>query len=132
MALVDMERYREGVNSDDEFRMAARFWSAAIRVEMGSETYFFRLQDGKLISAAPPSGASVATDIRDYDLEISAPEEEWSKYLEDVPAPFYHELWAAVSRHNFRHGGNMKMWFAYYPALRRMFEIMRSYKLEKA
>jgi hypothetical protein len=43
----------------------------------------------------------------------------------DEPKPFYHDLFAAVTRHDFEWGGDVKLWFAYYGALRQMFWLMR-------
>ncbi|REE70873.1 hypothetical protein C8E05_0202 [Rhodococcus wratislaviensis] len=127
MPFVDTERFTEALNLDPEFKIAARFWNAIVRLEIGDETYVLVIRDGRLDSIAPPEGNNLMTVARNYDIEISAPIEEWGKFFQRVPRPFYQDLFSAVTRHNFRYGGDMKMFFAYYAALRRLFDLMRSY-----
>ncbi|GCE42052.1 hypothetical protein Rhow_005711 [Rhodococcus wratislaviensis] len=124
---MDTERFTEALNLDPEFKIAARFWNAIVRLEIGDETYVLVIRDGRLDSMTPPEGNNLMTVARNYDIEISAPIEEWSKFFQRVPRPFYQDLFSAVTRHNFRYGGDMKMFFAYYAALRRVFDFMRSY-----
>ncbi|PQP25487.1 hypothetical protein [Rhodococcus opacus] len=127
MPFVDTEQFTEALNLDPEFKIAARFWNAIVRLEIGDETYVLAIRDGRLDSMAPPEGNNLMTVARNYNIEISAPIEEWSKFFQRVPRPFYQDLFSAVTRHNFRYGGDMKMFFAYYAALRRLFDFMRSY-----
>lgn len=127
MPFVDTERFTEALNLDPEFKIAARFWNAIVRLEIGDETYVLVIRDGRLDSMAPPEDNNLMTVARNYDIEISASIEEWSKFFQRVPRPFYQDLFSAVTRHNFRYGGDMKMFFAYYAALRRLFDFMRSY-----
>ncbi|MGW4334109.1 hypothetical protein ACWEK5_14930 [Rhodococcus koreensis] len=127
MPFVDTERFTEALNLDPEFKIAARFWNATVRLEIGDETYVLVIRDGRLDSMGAPAGNNLMTVSRNYDIEISAPVEEWSKFFERVPRPFYQDLFSAVTRHNFRYGGDMKMFFAYYAALRRLFDFMRTF-----
>ncbi|MBV6756329.1 MULTISPECIES: hypothetical protein [Rhodococcus] len=127
MPFVDTERFTEALNLDPEFKIAARFWNATVRLEIGDETYVLVIRDGRLDSMGAPAGNNLMTVSRNYDIEISAPVEEWGKFFERVPQPFYQDLFSAVTRHNFRYGGDMKMFFAYYAALRRLFDFMRTF-----
>ena len=127
MPFVDTERFTEALNLDPEFKIAARFWNATVRLEIGDETYVLVIRDGRLDSMGAPAGNNLMTVSRNYDIEISAPIEEWSKFFQRVPRPFYQDLFSAVTRHNFRYGGDMKMFFAYYAALRRLFDFMRTF-----
>ncbi|WP_159924004.1 hypothetical protein [Rhodococcus sp. WAY2] len=127
MPFVDTDRFTEALNLDPEFKIAARFWDAIIRLEIGDETYILVVREGRLKSMTPPAGNNFMTVSRNYDIEVSAPAEEWNRFFQRVPRPFYQDLFSAISRHNFRYGGDMKMFFAYYAALRRLFDFMRSY-----
>ena len=127
MPFVDTEGFTSALNLDPEFKIAARFWNAIVRLEIGDETYVLVVRDGQLLSVAPPEGNNLMAVSRNYDIEVSAPVEEWNNFFQRVPKPFYQDLFSAVSRHNFRYGGDMKMFFAYYAALRRLFDLMRSY-----
>lgn len=54
MPFVDTERFTEALNLDPEFKIAARFWNAIVRLEIGDETYVLVIRDGRLDSMAPP------------------------------------------------------------------------------
>jgi hypothetical protein len=127
MALVELGRLKAALNSDPEFRIQARFWDARIRIVFGEEPVTMIVRTGVVERLEAPSGENFMTDSRDYDIEIKAPVDEWRKFLQKVPKPFYQDLFSAVTRHNFTYGGNMKMFFAYYGALRRAFHLMRSF-----
>ncbi|MBJ8347144.1 hypothetical protein [Antrihabitans sp. YC2-6] len=127
MPHVATEEFTEALNRDPEFIIAARYWNAIVRVGLGVETYILKFRDGRLESMAPPAGDNFMTLSRNYDIEIYAPEHEWAQLFVDVPRPFYQDLFAAVTKHDFRFGGDMKMFFAYYAALRRLFKLMSSY-----
>ena len=127
MPRVDTAGLRAALNSDPEFVIAARFWNATVRLGLGESTYILKVRDGELQSMDPPGAPNLMTELRDYDLEIYAPEQEWAQFFVDVPRPFYQDLFSAVTRHDFRYGGDIKMFFAYYAALRRMLKVMSSY-----
>ena len=57
---------------------------------------------------------------------VSAPTSEWQQFLERVPKPFYVDLWGAMTHHGFKASGDMESLYAYYPAVRRLFDIMRA------
>jgi len=54
-----------------------------------------------------------------------APAEVWERMLEPIPAPFYHDLFAAAVHHGVQMNPDYLDFAAYYPALRRMLEVMR-------
>ena len=45
-----------------------------------------------------------------------------------APRPFYQDLYAATIHHGFTAAGNRTHFCAYYPALRRLVELMREVK----
>jgi len=120
MTLIDLDRFRESVNHDPEFLMNARFWSILFKVEAGEIAFILSLDDGKIaeINENPSSEDPWA-------LKISAPLKDWKEFLKPVPRPFYHDVFAAWVHHEFACKGDFESFYAYYPAVRRMFEIMR-------
>jgi hypothetical protein len=72
-----------------------------------------------LTPAAPWFGGIAA------NLDIGAPETDWRAMLSPVPRPFYQDLHAATVHHGFHVTGDTKHYCAYYPALRRLIELMR-------
>ena len=119
MSLLNMDRFCELANKDTEFLIAARFWNSSLKLEMEDSAYILRIQDGKV---AMDSTSPISETC---DIKISAPSDDWKKMLEPVPQPFYQDLFAATVYHDFSYDGDLELMFAYYPALRRMVEIMR-------
>ena len=117
--LVSWRAVAERANHDSEFRLHARFWTARVRFDIGDERTRVEVRDGRIDEAAPWFGALAG------DLVVAAPETEWDKLLEPLPRPFYQDLYAATVHHGFLVSGATKHFCAYYPALRRLIEIMR-------
>lgn len=119
MSLLDWGKLIERANADGEFRLLARFWNAAVRLEVGEEHLSLSIRNGR-IGTVEPWGGRIASD-----LTISAPADEWSRLLAPVPVPFYHDLAAAAAHHGFRLYGDVRHRCAYYPAVRRLVELLR-------
>ena len=122
MSVVPIETLRDVANDDAEFRIAARFWEAVLRIGVDDAGTLIRIRDGRIEEVAPelPIGMS------SWDFSISAGAEQWRRFLEPVPEPFYQDLWGASLYHGFRVEGNLETFYPYYAAVRRMFELMRS------
>jgi hypothetical protein len=108
MALLDWTRLATVANADGEFRLLARFWNAAIRLEVGAERWRISVRDGE-IAGIEPWGAAIAGD-----LAIIAAEDEWQRLLAPVPKPFYHDIAAAAAHHGFDLIGDIRHRCAYY------------------
>ncbi len=121
MSLVDIDHFSESANNDPEFLIAARFRNTFLKIEMEDSNYILKIQDGKIVRV----NSTPAPDDP-WAIKIGAPGEDWKNFLETIPKPFYHDLIAAGIRHNFVCEGDLESFYAYYPAIRRMFEIMRS------
>ena len=106
-------------NEDAEFRLHARFWTATVRLRIGRRNRRLRLQDGAVAAIEPWFGGLAA------NLAIGAPERDWQALLEPVPRPFYQDLYPATIHHQFDVIGDTASYCAYYPAIRRLIEIMR-------
>ena len=119
MALIAWDELARRVNEDGEFRLASRFWNTALRLDLGAESRRLRFQEGELREIG-----SCDSDLQG-DLQISAPIEDWRRLLEPVPRPFYQDLFAAQIHHGFQMNADPVDYAAYYPALRRLVEILR-------
>jgi hypothetical protein len=119
MSLLDMQKFCERANRDPEYLIAARFWNASLKIEMEDSAHVLKVRDGQLAVEAASSTSEAC------NIAISAPLEDWKKMLEPVPQPFYQDLFAATVYHGFSYDGDLELMFAYYPALRRMVELMR-------
>jgi hypothetical protein len=109
------------LNDDPEFRLCGRLWSARIRYRMGDDAFILDIRHGRVAGVVEPAGI-----FDDFTIEIAAGEETWEKILAPVPPPFHHDLFPAQLHHGLRITGDLESVFAYYGALRRITELMRS------
>ena len=120
MTTFDKQQFSDAVNADPEFQIAARLWNASLRLRMGDSTYILIFKDGVL------AGVNDQPNIFDnWDIDIAGPADGWAKLLQPIPPPLYQDIFPAQLHKGFSLGGNLELLFAYYPAVRRMFDIMR-------
>ena len=110
--------------ADPEFPIAARFWNATLRLDVGDRAHVLQVANGAITreQALPASDPAAAT----YTVRVAAPESEWTRLLVPVPRPYYQDLFGAMSRHDFKVDGDVEAFFAYYPAVRRLVELART------
>lgn len=118
--MLDWKALETRANADGEFRLHARFWNARLRVGCGHDTTCVEIRHGAIHGITPWDAA-----VFGADLDIRADAAEWDALLAPVPKPFYHDLWAANAHHAFSLRGDTHHLCAYYPALRRLVELMR-------
>jgi hypothetical protein len=118
--VLPVEAIRERLNRDPEFLLAARFWYCDIRFFIGDDSYFMRIEDGKVGRFHHGTHG-----FDPYAINIGGPEEIWRKMMEPKPKPFYHDWFAASFHHDFTFGGDLESAYAHYYAIRRINAIMR-------
>ena len=57
---------------------------------------------------------------------IVGPADGWEKMLQPAPPPFYQDLYGAQIHHGFAIHGAIEDVGPYYPALRRLIELLRT------
>ncbi|MGE0681081.1 MAG: hypothetical protein AB7P69_09315 [Candidatus Binatia bacterium] len=119
-----LSKLQEAANGDPEFRLTARFWDTAIRLEMGNEALLIRIEKGQIAEVV--TGHQAFAFLTPVNIIVSASAGDWQKFFERIPKPFYVDLWGATAHHGFKVGGDMESLYAYYPAVRRLFDIMRT------
>ena len=117
--MLDWARVKLRANNDGEFIIHARMWNSVIRLNHGRSKTRIDVANGSITDIAPWRGGGPA------DLSISAPETDWQSLLAKVPKPFYQDLYPASLHHEFEINGNSENYCAYYPAIRRLVEILR-------
>jgi hypothetical protein len=118
---------QEALNADPEFRLAARYWTARIKLTIGEGAYFLKITDGAVTSVS-----DTPTGFDSYTIEIGGPESDWEEILAEVPRPFYQDFFSAFLRHGFTLAGDLELLYAYYGAVRRMAEVLRAINLQEA
>jgi hypothetical protein len=116
----EAERFRKGINSDPEFKLAARHMTKDVLLEIGDSQRIVRVRDGVIteIKQAP-------TFMDQWSFAVKGPIESWEKFLEPVPPPFYTSLFAAMIRATMSVVGDLEAAFAHFGATNRILNFMR-------
>jgi hypothetical protein len=109
----------DAANDDAEFAIAARMWDADVVFASDGNAVKMSIADGRITDIASVPRASTA------EICISGPEDGWTKMLAPLPAPFYQDLFGASIHHGFTIEGEVEAVYPYYPALRRLIELLR-------
>lgn len=116
--MIAWNELRDRVNADAEFRLAARFWDATLRLDLGDASHRLRFEDGSLAAVEP------CTADDPCDLFVAASEDDWRELLAPVPRPYYQDLFGAQLLHGIRLPEDPLAYAAYYPALRRLMQLL--------
>ncbi len=117
--MIDWPKLLKSLESDGEFGVAARLWDGTVRLDLGAESTLLTIEQGRVRGAE-----TVAADAS-CDVFLTAPRDVWERMLEPVPAPFFHDLIGALQHHGLLLDLESLDLAAYYPALRRLVELMR-------
>ena len=109
----------EEANRDGEFRIAARLWNATLRFDVGERSVALAVSDGEIRTVRPCAPGSRC------DASVSGPAEEWEELLARVPRPLHQDLFGGISLGRFQLEGDVEAFYAYYPAVRRLVDIVR-------
>lgn len=116
------QKIQTALNADTEFRFAARYWDGALQLLVGDSCKVLRLQDGEVVG----TGETPLPDPKRGEVTISAPVDDWAQLVRPFPRPFYEDFNAAMMHHGFELKGDSDYIWAYYAALRRLGQVLRS------
>ena len=111
---------KPALDADPEFALAARMWTGDVTFVSDGDAVRVSLHDGR-IGAIEPAQPDATSMIR-----IAGPRDGWDEMLKPLPRPFYQDLFGAATHHGFTIGGKIEDVGPYYPALRRIIELMRA------
>ena len=121
MAFPDVAALRARLRSRSRARASVRFWTGALHLARRHARSAAALR-GRALRRRGPSDAPPGP--RDVDDRRPRPA-EWAKLLAPVPPPFYQDVFGASLHHPVSLGGDVETLYAYYPAMRRVLEILR-------
>lgn len=76
----EVERFRRGINSDPEFRLAAKFLSRDMLLEVGESKCLVRIRDGVVTEMSLNPSLTEAPSF-----SLKAPTEYWEKFMQPMP-----------------------------------------------
>ena len=119
---LDLEALHRALREDPEFVLQARFLTTRIRVVIGeTQSFMIVVTDGVVTEIDP-----VVTPFDRFDINLEGTEEAWQGLLSPAPAAFYQDFFPAMLHHGFRLEGDMTTIMAYYPAIRRLNDLLRT------
>lgn len=116
-----MKRYVDVVNGDPELRLIGKCFTCDVCLDFEAARYLVRVVEGTILDVIPNPGHD-----RPWQFALRAPRSVWEKYLQPIPPPLYHHLFAMLMRvPEFRLEGNTLTAAQNIRALVRMCDLMR-------
>jgi len=112
--------FREVVNADPEFKIAARYMTKDILIDAGAARCIIKLRDGVLTMIKPDEGFADS-----WNFAIRATADAWEKFLMPIPPRFFDGLFGGMIRGNFTLEGDTVGAFGHFWAVTRMLDIFR-------
>ena len=122
--MIDWPALADRLRTDPEFQLASRHWTATLRLDVGDDSHAFRFEEGALAGSEATSRDAAA------DVFVRAPAATWRELLAPVPRPFYQDLAGAQIHHGVELPEDQTAYAAYYPALRRLVQLMSASRVE--
>ncbi|MFN0147961.1 MAG: hypothetical protein ACKVT1_15765 [Dehalococcoidia bacterium] len=116
-----LARLPAACTADGEFRLAARYWTGTLRLDLGDEAADLQIDDGTVSAVGPASGALPAGT---GNVGLRAPAATWAKILAAVPPPMFNDVMPARAAGMELLGDTESFW-QYYPAVRRTVDLLR-------
>jgi hypothetical protein len=117
---LNSDQLRKAVNTDPEFKIAARYMTKDACIEVGEVRCIVKFRDG-IVSQIKTE----ATFADPWDFAIRGSVDAWEKFLQPVPPRFYDGLFAGMIRGNFRIDGDTISAFSHFWAITRLLDIFR-------
>ena len=114
------ERLRERINQDGAFRQVSRDMTLNMVLETDGVARLVTFRDGTLTSIKP-----LVAVTEPVDLTIRGDTTFWRNLLSPVPPPRFQNLYAGVRAETCQVSGNAELYWAYFAALTRLFDVMR-------
>lgn len=113
-----LSRLPDTANNDTEFSLTARLWDGDVVLVSGDDAVRLGIESGRMTDVARVEKDASA------QIRVVGPAAGWAEMLRPVPRPFYQDFYSAVW-HGFQIQGRIEDIGPYYPALRRLIELLR-------
>jgi len=129
MPTLDTEAITQLANASPAFRLAARYWTARVAVDVGDDRYVLEVDDGKVTSfAAAGTAAGADAGADGFDARVHGPAASWDKLLAPVPPPRLDHLASGMRAPDSIgvDGDLVGTVGPYFAALQELVEVMRT------
>jgi hypothetical protein len=114
------ESYCGILNADPEFKIAARYMTKDVCIEVGNTKCILKFRDGVVTQIQTGNTSSLP-----WDFAIRGAEDAWEKFLMPIPPRFFDSLFAGMIRGNLRLEGDTIGAFSHFWAVTRMLDVFR-------
>jgi pimeloyl-ACP methyl ester carboxylesterase len=104
--------------ADGEFRIAARYWTGGLRLEIGERVIGVTVADGVASAGAPTDGAPGV-------INLAGPDYVWELVLAARPPRFFNDIFNLVGSGRLQLRADPVFYAQYYPAVMRAIELLR-------
>ena len=111
---------RERINQDGAFHQVSQDMTLNLALETDGAARLVTFRDGTLTSIRP-----FVTVTEPVDVTIRGDTTFWRNLLSPVPPPRFQNLYAGVRAETCHVSGNAELYWAYFAALTRLFDVMR-------
>jgi hypothetical protein len=112
--------FRNALNADPEFKIAARYMTKDVCIEVGITKCIVKFRDG-IVTQIKSENAFADP----WDFAVRGAEDAWEKFLQPIPPRFYDGIFGGMVRGNFRLEGDTISAFSHFWAVTRMLDIFR-------
>lgn len=120
-AVLPLEQLLVRSQGDAALARFGKGFDCALVIGDGDKEWLVEIEKGKVARVTPGPLLSPRTDIF-----IRAASDTWARFLEAVPPPGYHDLFALLRWRRVRIEGDMKLMTAYLFYIKRLFALLRS------
>ena len=114
------ERLRERINQDGAFHQVSQDMTLNLALETDGAARLVTFRDGTLTSVKP-----FVAVTEPVDLTIRGDITFWRNLMSPIPPPRFQNLYAGVRAGTCQVSGNAELYWAYFAALTRLFDVMR-------
>ena len=108
------------LNSDPEFKIAARYMTKDVCIEVGKTKCIVKFRDGVITQMKSENAFADP-----WDFAIRGSVDAWEKFLQPIPPRFYDGIFGGMIRGNFVLEGDTVSAFSHFWAVTRMLDIFR-------
>lgn len=115
-----VSRWVEEINDDPQIQRIGRFFEGRMCIEFDDDKFVLHIVGGKVIN-------TLTNPIWDkpFDFKIAATTETWQRSAEEVPRPFYQDIFGMMWNHGMTVEGNVVLAMQNIRALKLMLAAMK-------
>lgn len=117
-----MNAWQDAVNRDPAMPVIGRYFDTDFLIGFGDKEYVVSVRSGNIERVTDSLTIENA-----WSFGLRGPEESWRKFIQRVPPPMYHDIWAMAHplHGRLRMDGDVKVLWQHLRALTWMLDRMR-------